>query len=75
MKCLSGEKMEQVIVGTVSVVVVVCATFLGYVGKLDAGNVLTGVITGVFGYAGMANRKAEVNVDSIEVKEQKQNDE
>lgn len=68
MKSLSGEKMEQVIVGTVSVVVVVCATFLGYVGKLDAGNVLTGVITGVFGYAGMSRSKTQVDVANVEVK-------
>lgn len=56
MNSLSEGKMEQVIVGVVATMVIVGATFLGYNSKIDAANVYTAVITGLFGYSGMANR-------------------
>lgn len=53
---VSGEKMEQVIIAAVSTVVILCATFLGYYQKVDAGTVYTGVVSGLFGYSGAASR-------------------
>lgn len=54
--------MEQVVLGGVSVVIIVCATVLGLHGKLNGETVLTSVASGLFGYAGKAHVSKSTNI-------------